>query len=146
MPSEPVQTYENHRTFDNALYYIAGLNLAAAAISLVGTVFPFAYLGTVPILLLAAGSIWTLFRMRAYATRLQDRIIREEMRTRLAKVLPPDLAEKIGALTYQHLIGLRFASDAELAELVQRILANPGITTDEIKRQVKNWQADYLRV
>lgn len=146
MSAEPIQNYENHKTFDNALYYISALNLAAVALSFVRIGFPSAYLAPAPIILLAAGSIWTLFRMRAYATRLQDRIIREEMRARLSKVLPAELSGRIGELTHKHLIGLRFASDAELPELVRQVLSKPDMSTDEIKRQVKNWQADHLRV
>jgi hypothetical protein len=84
--------------------------------------------------------------MRAYATRLQDRIIRLETRLRLERVLPADLAAHIGELELTHLIGLRFASDAELPELVQKVLANKSMRADDIKKQVKNWQADNLRV
>jgi hypothetical protein len=40
---------------------------------------------------------------------------------------------------------LRFASDEELPALVQRAL-NEHLTPDDIKKAVKNWLPDYMRV
>lgn len=86
----------------------------------------------------------------AYASRrnaqiVQDRLIRLEMRLRLERVLPPERHGDIARLTLPQLIGLRFASDAELPALVQETLAQ-GLTSDAIKAKIGVWQADWLRV
>lgn len=83
---------------------------------------------------------------RRMATVVQNRIIRLEMRLRLAQVLPPELRNRVGDLRERQLIALRFAPDAELPELVQRCLAGDLTRSDEIKREIRDWQPDFLRV
>ncbi len=78
---------------------------------------------------------------RAYTVRLQDRIIRLEMRLRLERL---GKAWEFTRLTTRQLVGLRFASDAELPELVDRALEE-HLELDQIKRQVKDWQPDLHR-
>ena len=82
---------------------------------------------------------------RTFALKVQDRVIRLEMELRLAKVLPAELHPRIGEFTVAQLIGLRFASDAELAALAEQVLQEKLTDRQEIKRRVKNWRADYLR-
>ena len=67
------------------------------------------------------------------------------MRLRLRGILPPDLHASINDLTPRQLVALRFASDAEMAELVRDVLAGKLTASKEIKLRVKNWQADWLR-
>ncbi len=78
--------------------------------------------------------------------KVQDRVIRLEERLRLARILPADLQGRIEEISPRHLIALRFASDAEVTELVRTVLANPAITSKAIKQQVKHWRADTFRV
>jgi hypothetical protein len=73
-------------------------------------------------------------------------VIRLEMRLRLREVLPADLQARIPELTPPQLIGLRFASDAELPELVRRVLTGSLENPRDIKKAVTHWQGDYLRV
>jgi hypothetical protein len=42
-------------------------------------------------------------------------------------------------------VALRFASDAELPELVRDVLEGRLTTQKAIKQRVKDWQGDYLR-
>jgi hypothetical protein len=72
-------------------------------------------------------------------------VIRVEMRVRLRDVLPADLQDRISELTSRQLVGLRFASDAELPELVRRVLDGSPRDTTAIKKAVTHWQGDYLR-
>jgi hypothetical protein len=53
--------------------------------------------------------------------------------------------EKERELKLGQIIALRFASDAELLNLMDRAIAEK-ITAKEIKQQIKNWKGDYLRV
>ena len=82
---------------------------------------------------------------RTMALTVQDRLIRLEMRLRLRGLLPPDLHPRINDLTHRQLVAMRFASDAELADLVRDVLAGKLTTSKDIKMRVKNWQADWLR-
>lgn len=93
---------------------------------------------------LALVVVW--FRARRNAQVMQDRIIRLEMQVRLRLVLPPERHPEIARLELPQLVGLRFASDAELPELVRRTLAGELATQDAIKRAVRVWQPDHLRV
>lgn len=145
MAGEPAQNYANHTTNDKALTWIAVLALASALLSLTGAA-GIPYIAVAAPILMTVAIVWILFRMRGYATRLQDRIIRLETQLRLQRVLPADLAARVGELELTHLIGLRFASDAELPELVQKVLANKSMRSNDVKKLVKDWQADHLRV
>lgn len=83
---------------------------------------------------------------RQFPLRAQDRIIRLETQLRLARVLPPDLGARVPELSTGQLIGLRFASDEELPELARRCLAGELRGREEIKRQIRAWVPDRLRM
>ena len=79
--------------------------------------------------------------------RAQDRLIRLEEQLRYARVLPADLAARAQAtLLPRHYIALRFASDAELASMVEMVIKNPALKGKEIKSQITTWRPDYFRV
>jgi hypothetical protein len=63
----------------------------------------------------------------------------------MRELLPADLQARIPEVTSAQCIGLRFASDAELPGLVRRVLAGDLKTAGDIKKQVAQWQGDYLR-
>jgi hypothetical protein len=85
------------------------------------------------------------FDVRGQVITVQDRVIRDEMRMRLERVLGAGARDKIAKLSCAQMIGLRFASDAELAALVDRTLAGELPNRKTIKQAVQNWQADTLR-
>ncbi len=82
---------------------------------------------------------------RGAAIRAQDRIIRLEERLRLARLLPAADQARIGELTTKQLIGLRFASDEELAALTHKTLTQ-NLDIKAIKQNIVNWRADNDRV
>jgi hypothetical protein len=83
--------------------------------------------------------------VRSYALKLQNRIILNEMRNRYFHLTGKTFDEKERELKLGQIIALRFASDAELLNLMNRAIAEK-ITAKEIKQQIKNWKGDYLRV
>jgi hypothetical protein len=93
----------------------------------------------------AAALVGVGFLSRIQALTVQDRVIRLEMRLRLRGVLPPDLHPSIDALTRRQLVALRFASDAEMADLVRDVVSGKLSTSKDIKMRIKNWQPDLLR-
>jgi uncharacterized protein DUF6526 len=84
--------------------------------------------------------------LRFMPLRAQDRVIRLEERARLERVLPSDLRGRVGELTPTQLIAIRFAADDEVPELTRRALNGDLKTQADIKRAIRNWRADHLRV
>lgn len=85
-----------------------------------------------------------LFITRAYTTRLQDRIIKLEMRVRCASLLTPSQQATLAKLDKPQLIAIRFASDAELPALLEQA-DRERLSADQIKRAIKNWVPDWDR-
>lgn len=96
--------------------------------------------------LLAIGLMVLSLAARIQALRAQDRVIRLEERLRYKTLLDEDLLKRTEELRVGQILALRFASDEELPGLIERTLAGEFEKTTEIKRAVKNWRADYLRV
>jgi len=94
----------------------------------------------------AAALLVVWFAGRRNALVVQDRVIRLEMRLRLERVLPPSQRGDVDRLSLGQLVALRFAGDAELPALVADVLRENIASRDDIKRRVKDWQADWLRV
>jgi hypothetical protein len=146
MAKNTVQTLENHTRYvplyHFVLFGILMINLVWSVVRIVRHPSVDAAVA----LLIAFGLLILFFYARQFALTMQDRLIRLEMRLRLVKVLPADLAQRIGELTVSQLIGLRFASNEELPELVRKVLAEGISDRTAIKRMVRTWQGDYLRV
>jgi len=91
---------------------------------------------------LSVALLLLFFFTRSFAMGVQDRAIRAEENLRhlalTGKLLDP-------RLTMKQIVGLRFASDAEFAELASKA-AEEGLAQDTIKKSVRNWRADHDRV
>ncbi|MGH9200137.1 MAG: DUF6526 family protein [Vicinamibacterales bacterium] len=85
-----------------------------------------------------------IWMARSYAIRLQDRIILLEMKVRAAEMLPAGEDAKLAQLTKSQIIALRFASDAELSDLLDRAVRDK-LSSKEIKMAIKSWKPDLLR-
>lgn len=97
-------------------------------------------------LLMAFAFICLSVGARLQALKAQDRVIRLEEQLRYQSILSPALLEKSKQLKTGQLIALRFASDSELPELVEKTVNGDLETSKEIKLAIKNWRGDYLRV
>jgi hypothetical protein len=137
------QTVANHRAWPHPIYLIAGALLLAAAITgLWQAVCAPSWSSWIGGLGIAAIlPIW--FAARRNSQKMQDRIIRLEMQIRLARLMP---GRDLAALHLPQLIALRFASDAELPALIERVLRGELSTPRDIKSAIVDWQADWLRV
>lgn len=89
---------------------------------------------------------WLSFMVRQhYALTCQNRIVRLEFSLRYYQLTGHRLEEIEAQLTFGQIAALRFASDAELPELITRTLAD-NLEPDAIKRSIKSWQPDHMRV
>jgi hypothetical protein len=143
--AEATQTYKNHARFYPPFHFFVLPVLALNALNEIRHVVQNPSLHTAWTLVVAIALATLALAARLMALTVQDRVIRLEMRHRLGQCLPADLQARIGDLTRQQLIALRFASDAELADLVREVLAGKLASSKEIKLRVKNWQPDWLR-
>ncbi|MEY2733390.1 MAG: hypothetical protein RL340_449 [Gemmatimonadota bacterium] len=140
------QSFENHAMYQPSWHYwalpTAFIYLVYCLVTLVrGGIAAhevFDLIGAVSLM----AAIWA---SRIMVLTVQDRLIRLEMRLRLREVLPAPLAARISELTKGQLVGLRFASDAELPALVERVLRGELVRAKDVKAAVKDWQPDHLR-
>ena len=135
------QNFENH-THRPTLWLVAALSAVVGFVLVVFfTLRAPGLIVSIALLLISFAVVCLIWMVRSYAIRLQDRIIRLEMETRLARL--GRLAD-LQRLTLRHLVALRFASDAELPALIERTLSE-NLTTEQIKRAVTSWQGDFMR-
>jgi len=134
------QSYANHRHRPTG-WTITALLAVLGWVGMVLFVLRTPSVISVALLLMASAIVGLVALVRRYTTRLQDRIIRLEMRLRLAAL---GREQDMTRLTTRQVIALRFASDVELTTLIDRALAE-NLTGDQIKRAVTHWQADRMR-
>jgi hypothetical protein len=140
------QSYENHtRTVAGYHLVLSAMLFANAGLSIYRALTDFS-IETAIGLLVAFALLLVAFYTRTFALRVQDRLIRLEMQLRLRGLLPPDLATRIPSFSLRQLIALRFASDAELPDLCRKVLDGGLREPREIKKSIRNWQEDSLRV
>lgn len=139
------QNFANHRRIV-PLYHVGIFGVLA--INLIWRLIQLVRWPSWPALLELAVAVALLglsFYVRIFALTVQDRIIRLEMRLRLKEILPADLKGRINDLTRDQFVALRFASDAEMPDLMREVLTNNIGNRDEIKRRIKTWVPDNLR-
>ncbi|HEV2962473.1 MAG TPA: DUF6526 family protein [Candidatus Angelobacter sp.] len=146
------QTFANHTRYDPPFHFFVAIvfliNVIITGYYFIRALFSgrldyiitHAWLFIVMLALLVA-----MARIRGYAIRVQDRVIRLEERLRLMSVLQEPLRSRIGELQDKQMVALRFASDEELSGLVQRALDEKLSNTD-IKKAILKWRPDYSRV
>lgn len=142
--AEP-QNFKNHAMFDPPFHFFL---LPVGIGALIWTIFEVVKNPSWMTGLHVLAVFWLVllaFKTRVYALKVQDRVIRLEERLRLARVLPAAQQARIPELTVDQLIGLRFASDAELPDLVEKTLSG-NWKRKQIKEAVKDWRADNWRV
>ncbi len=139
------QNFSNHTRFDPPFHFFV---LPVFAISLIATIVhlvrkPGLHSAWLVVFVIAA--VIVVFKIRLYALKVQDRVIRLEERLRLATLLDPALRPRIPEFTESQLIALRFAPDGELPALAARAL-NEKLSRDDIKKSVQHWRPDNWRV
>jgi len=145
MATEKPQSFENHARWVPLYHFVIStillLNFVWSLYLLVKAVSWPTVLGV----LMAFSFLGMFYYLRTFALAVQDRVIRLEMRLRLRDLLPAELKPRIGDLSPDQLIALRFAGDDELPGLVREVFEKNLTSRKEIKRRIKNWHGDHLR-
>jgi len=139
------QTYQNHARMYPLYHYIVAPIFMINFFVAIWRVYKQPTIGMAWDLVVAFGLVALVLVARLMALKVQDRVIRLEMRLRMQQVLPADLCARAAGIAPSHLVALRFASDAELAELVRDVLDGKLSSQKAIKERVKTWEPDYLR-
>jgi hypothetical protein len=139
------QSLKNHTMWDPPFHFFLGpVGFILLILSIVDVVRNPGWMTGVHVLVIA-WLVVLVFKTRLYSLKVQDRVIRLEERLRLAAILPPALQPRIGELSVDQLIGLRFACDAELPGLVEKTLGG-NWNRKQIKEAIKTWKPDTWRV
>lgn len=100
--------------------------------------------GAVGVVLFLLG--WLSFMLRQhYALTLQNRIVLLEFRLRYYQLTQKPFEEIETRLSFKQVAALRFASDGELLNLIEKTLTE-DLPPDAIKKEIRNWKPDYRRV
>jgi hypothetical protein len=139
------QNFSNHKRLDPLFHFfilpVFAITVIVAIVHLVRR--PGLHSAWLVVFIIAA--LFAVFKIRLYALKVQDRVIRLEERLRLASLLDAALRPRIAEFTESQLVALRFASDAELPALAARAL-NEKLSALDIKKAVQQWRPDYWRV
>jgi hypothetical protein len=145
MAEKVPQNFSNHSRLDPPVHFFV---LPVFAITIIITLVHLVTHPGLPsawVAILALAAAVAVVRIRLYALKVQDRIIRLEERLRLAIVLDKPLRAHIGEFSESQLVALRFASDAELPALAGRALSEK-LSNKDIKKAIRQWRPDYWRV
>jgi hypothetical protein len=143
--AEAPQNFSHHTRWDPLFHFFI---LPVFAITLIMTIVHLVRrpgLHSAWLIVAVIAAILAIFKIRMYALRVQDRVIRLEERLRLATLVDPSLRSQIASLTESQLVALRFAADVELPALAARAI-NEKLPAAEIKKAIQTWRPDYWRV
>jgi hypothetical protein len=83
--------------------------------------------------------------LRYYPLRVQDRLIRAEIKIRYMASTGTPLNGIEKNLRTSQMIALRFASDEELPRLIEQTVQEE-LSAKEIKKRIKKWKSDHQRI
>ena len=139
------QNYRNHRRFNPWHHFVVQPILIINMVVQIQRYMQLRDLYQLWQMLLGIGLVLFAFTARGMSLKAQDRVIRLEERLRLMELMPGRTAA-INSLRTGQLIALRFAPDNEVPALFDRIVSGELVKPGEIKREIKVWRPDYLRV
>lgn len=145
MSEKKPQTFANHARLDPLFHFVTA---PIFVFTLIGGLVHFIWrpsFHSAAFFLISVAALIALFKIRLYALKVQDRVIRLEERQRLSLLCPESFRPRIAELSEHQLVALRFASDAEAPALAQRALSE-RLSPKDIKKAIQTWRPDYWRV
>ncbi len=140
------QNFKNHTRFVTGYHRVLAVflltGLIGSSVNLIESFKTDNLYSASLLVLLFICSIMLFWFVRIFPLKAQDRAIRAEENFRhfilSGKPLP-------AGLRVSQIVALRFASDEEFLELVQKALSE-NMSNKAIKLLIKNWKPDYHRV
>lgn len=145
MSDKTSQSLSNHARVDPLYHYVSFAILVVSLVISVVYLIANPHFFTAWIVVLSVVVFIPFFKLRTYAIKVQDRVIRLEERLRLQALAPSEFHAQIHKLTEDQLIALRFAPDEELVELARQAVAE-NLSRKQIKERIRNWRPDDWRV
>jgi hypothetical protein len=137
------QSFQSHTHHPRATYFATAMWLVAL-VMLVGQVF-FGWNMTNWILVASAAAMAPVIGMsRWYIVKLQDRIIMLETKVRAAELLSAGQDAQLAKLSPKQIAALRFASDEEFGQLLERAVRE-NLSPKDIKASIRTWRPDPHR-
>ena len=141
----PDQNFKNHAKWVPIFHFFIGPVLMVNVVNCIIRAYHNFDYERVFGVIVAIALLMLSFEARLFALKVQDRVIRLEMRLRMRELLPADLQSRIPDFRPGQLVALRFASDAELPTLARKVLDENLTDQRSIKMLIQNWQPDHLR-
>ncbi|HLK28426.1 MAG TPA: DUF6526 family protein [Puia sp.] len=138
------QDYKNHSRYVPGFHF---LTFGAILVLLIGSIINLVHaehsnLYSASLICLIAVILGLIaWFTRVFALKAQDRAIRAEENLRYF-VLTGKLLD--ARLKINQVIALRFAPDEEFVTLAKKA-ADEGLSSNDIKKEIKNWKADHHR-
>ena len=141
------QNFNNHKKFDPLFHYVLIplilVFLIGSVVNLISSCNAGENIYSESLIVLLGIIVFLIaFFSRAFALKAQDRAIRSEENLRhfilSGKLLP-------SSLRMSQIVALRFASDEEFLQLVERA-ASQKLRSNDIKQAIVKWKADNNRV
>jgi hypothetical protein len=140
------QNFANHTKYDPPFhFFVLPVLLSTVLLAMWGLAQSPTNFDRIWTLVLTVALLIAAFKIRIYALRVQDRVIRLEERLRLSSLLSEPLRSRINDLTTSQMVALRFAPDDELPELVEKALAG-NLPNADIKKAILSWRPDHARI
>ena len=146
MAENAQQTYQNHtRLHPPFHFFLFPASAILMILTIVNIVRHYDTLEAWILLLIGVMAPVAVLLIRINPLKVQDRLIRLEERQRYQALLSESLRNRIGELTESQIVALRFASDAEIPGLIEKVLSSK-MPSKEIKKSIVTWRADLFRV
>jgi len=145
MSKNDPQNLKNHARVDPLFHFFLAIVFFANLVIAIVHLVRHPHFISAWLVVLAVAALVLLFKVRMYALKVQDRVIRLEERLRLQALAPSEWHTQIYRLTPDQMIGLRFAGDDEVVELAKHALEH-NLNRKQIKERIKSWRADNWRV
>lgn len=139
------QNFQNHTKWDPPFHFFLAPVILGTSIFSAKHAWAYPNGITLWLVLLSVAMFVWLIKTRTYALGVQNRLIRLEERLRMEKMLPAELMARFDELSVGQIVGLRFASDGELAGLVKKTL-DEKLTQKQIKEAITKWRPDHVRI